>query len=103
MGVRDRYAKSKGETFLDNIINFEDQLNLGRIKVSRIPTQYVVRTYCPDCNEACNAIRYHGYRLLIVAVANTWVAHQCPQPTEPRQNDNQAGTEQQHDGSGNPV
>jgi hypothetical protein len=91
MGIRDRYARTKAETFLDNIIHLEDQLSRGRIKISSIPTQYIVRTYCPDCDEPCNAIRYHGQRLLIVAIADTWVPHQCPQPIEPRERENQDG------------
>ena len=102
MGVRDRYAKTKGETFLDDFIHLEDQLAKGMIKISRIPTQYIVRTYCETCEEPCNAIRYHGQRLLIVAVADRWILHQCPQPTEQRQHDNQIGSEQ-FDGSGEPT
>lgn len=88
MGVRDRYARTKGETFLDDFIHLEDQLSKGMIKISRIPTQYIVRTYCETCEEPCNAIRYHGQRLLIVAVADRWILHQCPQPVDPREGDN---------------
>ena len=100
MGVRDRYAQTAGEKFFNQFPLLEDQLSKGMIKISRVPTQFVVRTYCETCDEPCNAIKQHGQRLLIVAVADRWVLHQCPQPTDQRQDDE---PEQQRDGSGETV
>lgn len=102
MGIRDEYAKTKADLFWEQFPILEDQLIKGRIKVSRVPGKYLVRTYCEVCDEAVHAIKQHGQRLLIIAVGDRWFLHQCPQPNEPNAQE-QTEDEQQRDGAGEPV
>ena len=102
MGIRDKYAKGKSEEFWEQFPVLEDQLTKGRIKISRVPGQFVVRTYCENCDEPCHAIKANGQRFLIIAVGDRWFLHQCPQPVDPNQQELELD-EQQRDGSGEPT
>lgn len=101
MGIRDKYAKTKADLFWEQFPVLEDQLIKGRIKISRVPGKYLVRTNCEVCDEPCNAIKQHGQRLLIVCVGDRWFLHQCPQPVDP--NEQEQADDEQRDGSGEPV
>ena len=80
MGILEKHSK---DNFFDaRWDDFEGMLDKGNISAKAIPGYFLIRTRCTDCDEECNAIKYHGRRLLIIANGDSWINHQCPPPVE---------------------
>ena len=95
MGILSKHAK---DNFFDaRWKDFEAELDAGRISTKAIPGYFLIRTRCLDCDEDCNAIKYHGRRLLIIPNGEFWINHQCPPPVE----DTHPDDPEVRDGSGN--
>ena len=83
MGILSKHA---GDNYFDaRWNNFEEELDAGRVTDKSIPTYFLIRTRCENCDEEATAIKYHGRRILIWLNGNVWENHQCPAQIGPEE------------------
>ena len=91
--------KYQSQSYLaKNYGDLESELAKG-IRTAEFPPWFLIRTYCPDCEEGCLAIKHEGKRHLVNEVAGRLSLHQCPYEIGPEEGQTEPTAEEEIDAS----